>query len=566
MRPKIKTAFVLAAGYGKRLRPLTDIAPKPLLPINGSSPLFMIFDKLLKIGIERIIVNTHHLPQAFDDAFASLKRDNKFFYKNAELVKIFEPEILDTGGGIKNAFELLKNENAFLVHNGDILFSADLENFTNKAEEILATNNSAAVLCLRDNGDILNVGVNSDFVCDMRSSTGEPAEKMAQFTGVFVASKKFLETAKNFNKKSFSTVEVFLKLIQENKKSVACVFENNGAWNDIGTPTQYLKVRKDKKDSFALLARLAEFEFIANNVTIIDKGASTRIFARFTDEQSNEKLVACFYEKTKREDFLYADIAKFLAKNKIPVPQIIKSCKRRRIIVMQDGGSDDLLGRALNDVYKSACFYGVAIESARKLHTDATLAFDKKPFELSQQFDEALYNWEQNYFKQETLFGKFGLDSTPKLEAELLRIKQILLKQPLTLLFRDYQSQNIMISEDEKISIIDFQGMRLGCAMYDVASLLFDPYVWLPENLINDLLCLYFRETPAKSQLEIFYLAACQRLLQALGAYGFLSIKRGKTEYTNYFEPALKRLIYCAQKAELPELKKVAEACLAKIA
>ena len=58
---EIKTAFVLAAGYGKRLAPITDIAPKPLLKISGKPLLFSIFDKLAKAGIARTIVNTHHL-------------------------------------------------------------------------------------------------------------------------------------------------------------------------------------------------------------------------------------------------------------------------------------------------------------------------------------------------------------------------------------------------------------------------------------------------------------------------------------------------------------------------
>ncbi len=553
---EIKTAFVLAAGYGKRLRPLTDITPKPLLPIGETSPLFLIFDKLVKIGVKKIIVNTHHLPEAFEKALSPYKIDGKIFYKGAEIITIFEPEILDTGGGIKNASEFLKDEDAFLVHNGDILFSADIATFAKEATKRLENPDVAAALCLRANGAIKNVGIKEGFVRDMRSTTGKDVEEMAQFSGVFVAGKKFLEKALTFSEKSFSTVDVFIKLIQDNEDSVASIIENKGTWSDIGTPAQYLKSCKNKRDLFALLAKLAEFEFIAKDVKMIDKGASSRIFLRFTDEQTNEKLVACFYNNTKREDFLYADIAKFLDANKIPVPKIIKSCKRRRIMVMSDGGNIDLLDIAKTDINKSAYFYGLAIESARILHTKATDAFKKKPFELSQPFNEDLYNWEQNYFKQETLIGKFGLNTTDELERELNFIKQTLLKEETVLLFRDFQSQNIMIS-DEKISLIDFQGMRLGCAMYDVASLLFDPYVWLPDDLINDLLRLYFRGKPTDNQLKIFYIAACQRLLQALGAYGFLSIKRGKTEYVKYFEPALKRLEYCAKKANLRELKKI---------
>ncbi len=560
MRNKIQTAFVLAAGYGKRLNPLTDILPKPLLPIGDSSPLLMIFDKLAKCGIKRIIVNTHHLPEKFDEAFAQFSTDGKIIYKGVEIIKIFEDKILDTGGGIKNAFDLLKDDEAFLVHNADIISNINLKKFTDEAKSILADGNIGAVICLREKGAIKNVGVNGNFVCDMRSTTNIPAEKMMQYMGIFVANKKFLLAAKNFQSDVFSTVDVFLKLIKENNKSVRTYSCNNVFWSDIGTLKEYLKAHKHKDDIFAILAKLADFGFIAKNFSRIKKGASTRHFLRFTDEDG-KKLVACFFGKNKREDFLYGTIAKFLSKNKIPVPEILKACNRRRIIVMQDVGSTDLLESASDDIDKSGYYYGLAIESARKLHTIATDAFTKAPFELSAPFDENLYNWEQDYFKQETLKGKFALEASVELECELADIKQKLLKQKQVLLLRDFQSQNVMI-DDGKISLIDFQGMRFGCAMYDIASLLFDPYIWLPEHLIDDLLKLYFRGKPDSGQLDIFYTAACQRLLQALGAYGFLSIKCNKPEYTNHFESALKRLEFCAEKANYCILANTARECL----
>ena len=560
MRIKIQTAFVLAAGYGKRLRPLTDILPKPLLPIGDSSPLFMIFDRLAKCGIKRIIINTHHLPEKFDEAFAAFSINGKIIYKNVEIIKIFEDKILDTGGGIKNAFDLLKDDEGFIVHNADIISNINLKDFTDEAKSILADENIGAVVCLRESGAIKNVGVNGAFVCDMRSTTNIPADKMMQYMGIFAANKKFLLKTKDFQTDVFSTVDVFLKLIQENKKSVRAYACNNAFWSDIGTPKEYLKAHKHTNDTFAILAKLANFGFIAKKFSLIKKGASTRHFLRFTDE-NEQKLVACFFGKNKREDFLYSTIAKFLARNKIPVPKILKACNRHRIIVMQDVGATDLLELASNDIDKSAYYYGLAIESARKLHTIATDTFAKAPFELSAPFDEKLYNWEQNYFKQETLKGKFALETSDELESELTDIKQKLLKQKQVLLLRDFQSQNVMI-DDGKISLIDFQGMRFGCAMYDVASLFFDPYIWLPKHLIDDLLRLYFRGEPNSEQLDIFYTAACQRLLQALGAYGFLSIKCNKPEYAEHFESALKRLEFCAQKTNYYALANTARKCL----
>ncbi len=557
MNCKITTAFVLAAGYGKRLKPLTDILPKPLLPVRGSSPLLMVFDKLQRAGIDRIIVNTHHLAEKFDEALAPYAEGGKTVYKGAEILKIFEPQILDTGGGIKNARRLLEGDTPFLVHNSDIIFTADIKRFARAAEAKFAADpNLAAVVCLRDKGSAKNVGVAGGFVRDMRFQTGAAVEKNLQFTGLFAANKKFLDAVKSFPADAFSTVDVFLRLIDADADSVAYFEEDSGTWSDIGTPAEYLKACKnDPETEFSMLAKLAEFGFAAQTSEPINKGASTRKFLRFTDADGN-RLVACFYGTQKREDALYAKLARFLRANGIDVCDIVKSCGRRRIIVMADGGENDLLSLAKQSPYNAAPFYGRAIENLRRLHTTATESYLKKPFELSHPFDEALYGWEQNYFKQECLISKFGIAPTPELDAELSEITRILLREPPVLLHRDFQSQNIM-AELGKIRIIDFQGMRMGCALYDVASLLFDPYVDLPDEIVRDCLRLYFRADPTPEQMSLFYTAACERLMQALGAYGFLSIKKGKTEYAQYFDSAIKKLSHCATLAGFPALSRI---------
>lgn len=564
---EIKTAFVLAAGYGKRLAPITDIAPKPLLKISGKPLLFSIFDKLAKAGIARTIVNTHHLDAEFDKAFAPFTKPQGggFECGKMDFEKIFEPEILDTGGALKNAAARLAGVDALLVHNGDILFTADIKRFLAAARaEFERAPDTAAVLCLRDSGAVCNVGVRGSEVVDMRFALGAESERNLQFTGVFAAGRKFLDAAQNFPKDVFSTVDVILQLLAQKRGRIAFVEENGGTWNDIGTPEQYLKACKKDGDSlFADIAKIKCFGFSPKEFSAINKGASTRRFVRFTDAETDAQLVACFYDGKKREDALYAKIGKFLAANSVDVPEILKSCGRRKMLVMRSGGDTDLLSIAAENPFAAAYYYGLAVENLRKLHTAATENFAKKPFEISQSFDEKLYDWEQNYFREECLKSRFGADSTPELDAELARIKSELLAQPLALLHRDFQSQNIMVNGRE-ISIIDFQGMRLGCALYDLASLLCDPYVELPDGLVGDLLRLYFRGKPNDAQMRIFRCAACERLMQALGAFGFLSIKRGKSEYANYIVPALERLAKNAELGGFDALKTAAEQCLKK--
>jgi N-acetyl-alpha-D-muramate 1-phosphate uridylyltransferase len=116
MRGKIKTAMVLAAGYGTRLMPLTERMPKPLVPVAGKPMIEYALDRLLAYGIEEVIVNvSHHKKQLLDylSAFKSLS------FKISE-----EAEPLETGGGLKNALPLLGSEPLFTINSDIIWFDA----------------------------------------------------------------------------------------------------------------------------------------------------------------------------------------------------------------------------------------------------------------------------------------------------------------------------------------------------------------------------------------------------------------------------------------------------------
>ena len=91
--PPLRTAFVLGAGLGTRLRPLTNDWPKPLLPIGGRPTITYAFEQLKALGVERVIINTHHRAERYDEAFP----DNT--WEGLELVFRHEPVLLETGGG-----------------------------------------------------------------------------------------------------------------------------------------------------------------------------------------------------------------------------------------------------------------------------------------------------------------------------------------------------------------------------------------------------------------------------------------------------------------------------------
>ncbi|HXP03690.1 MAG TPA: nucleotidyltransferase family protein [Stellaceae bacterium] len=112
MKSAPKSAMVLAAGLGKRLRPLTDVRPKPLIEVAGQPLIAHALDRLALAGVERAVVNLYYKPEMIEAALAGRTRPR------IELSR--EPELLETGGGVKNALPLLGE--TFFALNGDVFW------------------------------------------------------------------------------------------------------------------------------------------------------------------------------------------------------------------------------------------------------------------------------------------------------------------------------------------------------------------------------------------------------------------------------------------------------------
>lgn len=113
-------AFLLAAGLGTRLKPLTDTMPKALAPVKGTPLLRHITDKLISSGATRIIVNTHHFAEQIV-SYVALQED----WDNV-IISDESNALLDTGGGLKKAQSLFHTDYPILIHNVDILSNANL--------------------------------------------------------------------------------------------------------------------------------------------------------------------------------------------------------------------------------------------------------------------------------------------------------------------------------------------------------------------------------------------------------------------------------------------------------
>jgi len=108
---RIRTAMVLAAGLGKRLRPFTAARPKPLVAVHGKTLIDWTLDRLFAAGIEHVVINTHYLAPMLQEHLAA--RDDA-----AALTVLYEPDLLETGGGVVNALDHL-GPDPFLVTNSD---------------------------------------------------------------------------------------------------------------------------------------------------------------------------------------------------------------------------------------------------------------------------------------------------------------------------------------------------------------------------------------------------------------------------------------------------------------
>ncbi len=173
-------------------------------------------------------------------------------------------------------------------------------------------------------------------------------------------------------------------------------------------------------------------------------------------------------------------------------------------------------------------------------------------FETSWCFDTPLYDSafaferEALYFMQEFLLESCGITPGTALEDELFSLCERVdnFQNGTCLMHRDFQSRNLMI-KGEQIYIIDFQGARMGPFGYDPASLIFDPYLNLSgpirAELIDFFITLYKKRknTGTACILREFYTTALLRMLQALGAYSFLTLKRGRNFFKPFMKPAI---------------------------
>ena len=224
----IAQAFVLGAGLGMRLRPLTDDLPKPLIPIFQKPLITFALDHLISIGTRSFVINTHHRPEPFSELFA----ENTYRGNSVQLVH--EPEILGTGGGIKNVERLL-GDDLFITYSGDLLTDIAIEPLLD--EHLRAGND--VTLALRETHLGKDVAVEGNRVVDISNRYGYPGRY--DFAGICIWTRAIFERIPPGQHVSY--ISVLAEWIGQGGK-IGGVIADDGKWFNIGNRREYLDVHR----------------------------------------------------------------------------------------------------------------------------------------------------------------------------------------------------------------------------------------------------------------------------------------------------------------------------------
>jgi mannose-1-phosphate guanylyltransferase len=225
---EITQAFVLAAGLGTRLRPLTEELPKPLIPIFQKPLVTFALDHLISVGVNKFVINTHRHPELFQSFFAAGE------YAGFPTTLVHEPDLLETGGGVKNAESHLGSE-PFITYSGDILTDMDLQPLID--EHFLRGNE--VTLALRETRFAPSVAFRDHRVVDISSRYGKAGNY--DFANIAVWNREIFRRIPSHRKISF--IPIIADWIGQGGKIGGLVM-NDGTWFNIGSRAEYLELHR----------------------------------------------------------------------------------------------------------------------------------------------------------------------------------------------------------------------------------------------------------------------------------------------------------------------------------
>jgi len=217
-------AMVLAAGLGKRMRPLTDTLPKPLVPVAGRTLIDRVLDRLEDAGIERVVVNLHHFRPTLE-AHLRQRPEPRLQFKP-------EAELLETGGGVKNALDIL-GPDPFFALNADVLWLDGKESTLRRLGAAWNDATMDALLLLQRTTTAFGYEGHGDYFCDplgrLRRRRGNEIPPYI-FAGIQILHPRLFAGAPDG---AFSLNRLYDKAQEEGR---LWGLVHDGSWFHVGTP------------------------------------------------------------------------------------------------------------------------------------------------------------------------------------------------------------------------------------------------------------------------------------------------------------------------------------------
>ena len=280
----------------------------------------------------------------------------------------------------------------------------------------------------------------------------------------------------------------------------------------------------------------------------IQKGASGRTIIRIKPDD-HPSFIGIHYTLERSDNANFLPVAEFLTEAGLNIPRVLYDNTRRQVALIEDLGDHDLLSLKDAPFAEREPYYRSAFAQLDQL----LYTRPPKDFELQPPFDQSLYRWEQEYFFDHFIETHLGRDSSDLREDPILQglAKRLGATAP-HMVHRDFQSQNLML-HDGKTYLIDFQGLRMGRQEYDLASLLYDPYMNHSAEDRRQLLDLWEEVCEEEPIEPLLNDCAAQRLMQALGAYSLIGHQQNDEWYLEHIPAAAALLAEVAADTPLEE-------------
>ncbi|NOZ68061.1 MAG: phosphotransferase [Deferribacteres bacterium] len=605
MRDEINI-FIPAAGRGERLRPVTDHIPKPLVPVLGKPVLQHILEKVSALPFKKIGINIHHKKEAVEEWVSRCRLKDR-------IVLFPEETMLGTGGALRNAEGLLK-ERTFVVHNSDVLSDIDigrlLEHHRSSGNHVtLAVHDYPEFnnLSVSGQGLLRQVNPRAGAGAELMAFTGvavyEP-EFLRFLPGGASSVTDAWMSALNAGCRigTFDTTGCYWTDIGRPAAYASAVFRalrNDGEavyihpsvrgctnidlqgyvviesgcmlgrgvslkncillqGTCIGTGAEEVHGQHRLENCImgpGFRTDISEPEPAGcreGGGQLIGDGGSDRKFYRLRKGNESVVLMQCSGDDPDFERHM--EYTRFFRRHSVPVPGLIKADAGRKQAVFEDAGDISLYSylKCPREEAETENIYRRVIDLMIMLHIDVTAQVQECTLLRERIFDYGHLRWETDYFISRFVKGLRNtvIENPSGLEREFHRLALRVDSFPKAVIHRDLQSRNIMVMKGGEIRLIDFQGARMGPPAYDAASILWDPYHRLQDDMRDRLIRYYIEETSRRSEgtfdgdrfRDALLPCRLQRHMQALGAYGFLSSVKGKKYFLKHVPEALRLL------------------------